>query len=112
MKHLVTEKDKRFSILLQFSFYVLKIKKKIENNLRLLKCANNTELDGAFTLGSKNWENLPKMVRRKGATLLLVKNCSKGLMQQTCHEMLMFPLQIAGQIIHPSNDVLTVCVYV
>jgi hypothetical protein len=48
MKCLETEKDKKFNILLQLSFYVLKIKSKLKN-LRLLKYARNTELAGTFT---------------------------------------------------------------
>jgi hypothetical protein len=61
------------------------------------------------------------MVRRKGATLTvaglkkkLFQNVGAVILVCYCdsHEMLMFPLLTAGQIMHSSNGVLTGCVYV
>jgi hypothetical protein len=73
-------------------------------------------------LGSINRENLPKRVREKKKEqlwLLLIKkkNVQKvgivGLVWYwDSHEMLMFPLLMAGQIMHPSNGTFTVCVCV
>jgi hypothetical protein len=71
-------------------------------------------------LGSINRKNLTKRAKKEQLWLLLVKR--KGLFQKfgavslVCywdsHEMLMFPLLMAGQIMHPSNGMHTVCVYI
>jgi hypothetical protein len=71
-------------------------------------------------IGNISMENLPKRVKRKGATLTVAgkkKLFQKvGTVSLVCyrdsHEMLMFPLRMAGQTMHPSNGVLTICVYV
>jgi hypothetical protein len=61
------------------SFYFLKIKSK--KQLRLLKYARNTELVGTFT-SREHKQGEPTKKGGKGATLtLLVKNCSKSLVQ-------------------------------
>jgi hypothetical protein len=65
-------------------------------------------------LGSINRENLPKRVRRKGTTLIAAGRKlfqEIGAVSLVCHgdsrEMLMFPLLMADQIMHPSNGMLT-----
>jgi hypothetical protein len=69
-------------------------------------------------LGNINRQNLPKRVRPKTrATLLLIKKKKTvpkvgtvGLVWYwDSHELLMFPLLMAGHIMYPSGGVLTVC---